>query len=78
MAVFLIFFIFALLIPGLVLTNKLTEKSNFIEKIFLGTVVGIVSLTLVFYAVSLLNIRFLIFAYILSLSRLLRLGDGNE
>ncbi|OGE30482.1 hypothetical protein A3C59_00675 [Candidatus Daviesbacteria bacterium RIFCSPHIGHO2_02_FULL_36_13] len=65
MAVFLIFFIFALLIPGLVLTNKLTEKSNFIEKIFLGTVVGIVSLTLVFYAVSLLNIRFLIFAYIL-------------
>ncbi len=62
---FILFLVFACIVPGLVLTNKVFEKSvPLLSKIFLSTITGLVSLTLVFYLTSLLNLRPLIFLYL--------------
>lgn len=60
---FSLFLIFACLLPGLVLVNRLEQ--NWVKKIFLSEVIGLVSLTLIFYVTSLLNVRYLTFIYIL-------------
>ncbi len=62
---FILFLVFACIVPGLVLTNKVFEKSApLLSKIFLSTITGLVSLTLMFYLTSLLNLRPLIFLYL--------------
>ena len=60
---FLIFVIVVFLIPGYILTHKGPIK-DFLSKIFLSLVVGIVLLTLVSFLLGYLNIRWAIFLYI--------------
>ena len=63
--IFALFIIIAFLIPGFNLICKNTKGNPFFQKIFLSSVVGFVGLTLFFYIVSLVNLRPLIFLYIL-------------
>ena len=70
---FLLFLLIVCLIPGLVLINKLVEKNvPILKRVFLALIVGSVLLTILFYITSILNLRPLIFLYIL-LSLLLSL-----
>ncbi len=63
---FLLFLFIVLLVPGSVFINNLLEKNDpFLKRIFLSLVVGSVLLTVIFYFVSILNFRFLVFLYIL-------------
>lgn len=62
---FILFLIFGCIIPGLVITKNSSLKKPFLLRIFLSTVIGFVTLTLIFYLVSLLNLRPLIFLYLL-------------
>lgn len=59
---FLLFLFIACLGPGLVLTDK---NEPFFKRMFLSLVVGLVLFTATFYIFSLLNLRFLIFVYVL-------------
>lgn len=61
---FSLFLFLACMIPGLVMTNGIAKKIALPLKIFLSGVLGLVSLTLVFYLISLINLRQLIFAYV--------------
>src|SRR3989344_5184448 len=55
-----------ILLPGLVLTHQSSKKDRpFLEQIFLALITGAVLLTVMFYILSLLNLRLLIFIYIL-------------
>lgn len=66
LTIFSLFIIVTCLIPGLVLTNKLYEVETFLLlKMFVSLVVGFVSLTIIFYIASLLNLRLLSLVYIL-------------
>lgn len=58
---FILFWVLAVFIPGFVFLDK---KMSCPEKLFLSGAIGFVLLTVVFYMISLLNIRFLIFLYI--------------
>ncbi len=61
---FLAFLIICILIPGLVLAAKtISRPMSFLQKIFLSAVIGLVSLVLIFYLLSLLKIRPLIYGY---------------
>ncbi len=70
---FSLFLIVALLIPGFLIINQLfrneqtTSVSNrpINQILFLSTAVGLVELTLIFYLLSLLRIKFLIYPYLL-------------
>ncbi|MCR4305585.1 MAG: hypothetical protein NUV73_00700, partial [Candidatus Daviesbacteria bacterium] len=63
---FLLFLLFACLVPGFLLVNKLLKKDEpFLRRVFLALIVGSVLLTLVFYVTSILNLRALTFFYIL-------------
>lgn len=63
---FLSFLLIVYLVPGLVLTDKLFSKDNpSLKRIFLALITGSVLLTVTFYILSLLHLRFLIFVYIL-------------
>ncbi len=62
---FAIFLVGACLIPGYNLINKSIKSNPFFQKIFLSNVVGFVQLTLFFYIISLVNLRPLIFLYLL-------------
>lgn len=63
---FILFILIVCIIPGLVLTKKISENKPFFLKIFLSTVVGMVMITLIFYLLSLLNLRPLILVYLLA------------
>lgn len=63
---FLAFLLVVNLLPGFTLTHQLSKKDRpFLEQIFLAQVTGAVLLTVMFYILSLLNLRLLIFIYIL-------------
>lgn len=63
---FLIFLVFALIIPGWVLIQKLNlSNRHILVKLFLSSIAGIVILTLIFYISSLLKIRFIVFVYLI-------------
>src|SRR3989344_5129524 len=63
---FTLFLIFAVVIPGFILTkNILNKESPIILRLFVSAVVGLAVLTLVFYVNSLFKIKFLVFFYIL-------------
>lgn len=61
---FLLFLIFGCLIPGYLVINKILKNAQFLQKVFLSIILGFVLLTLVFYVLSLLQIRQLIYAYL--------------
>lgn len=63
--IFTIFLVIACMIPGFNLISKNIKGAPFFQKIFLSNVVGFVGLTLVFYIISLVNLRPLIFLYLL-------------
>ncbi len=63
--IFIIFIATASLIPGFNLLGKRTSLAPFFQKMFLSNTVGLVALTLVFYIVSLIHLRLLIFGYLL-------------
>ncbi|MCL4418440.1 MAG: hypothetical protein M1365_17435, partial [Actinobacteria bacterium] len=63
---FIIFMAFAIILPGLVLTNKFFLKTSpVLLRLFVSLVTGLVAFTLLFYITSLIKIKPLIFAYIL-------------
>ena len=62
---FLIFLLLGVIFPGLVLTNKTLKDVSFLLRLFISGSVGFVALTVLFYVTGLLNIRPLIFVYIL-------------
>ncbi len=70
---FTLFLVTACIIPGFLLINKVFKnekvvspgKKSIYQIIFLSTVLGLVELTLVFYMLSLLKMRFLIYPYLL-------------
>ncbi len=63
---FLIFLLFVIILPGLVLTHTFLKKdSPLILRLFISGSVGFVALTLLFYIANLFKLKFLIFAYIL-------------
>lgn len=64
-AKFILFIILAVLIPGLILSRKILDNGSIFLNFFLSSVVGFVSLTLLFYLFSLLHIRLLIYIYLL-------------
>ncbi len=76
---FLLFLLIVCLIPGLVLINKqLKENEPILKRVFLALIVGSVLLTLLFYVTSILNLRPLIYLYVLlSLLLFLRLQQVN-
>ncbi len=59
---FAVFFVFAFLVPGLILTRNI-NKSSF-QKFFLASIIGLVFLTLIFYLVSILKMKPLLYVYI--------------
>ena len=62
---FLAFLMIGCLIPGLFIINKILPKeSSLLQKVFLATTLGLVLITLIFYLLSILNLRPLIFAYL--------------
>ncbi len=61
---FILFLIIGCIIPGLIITKKSFERKPLFLRIFLSTVIGFVTLTLIFYLLSLLNLRPLIFLYL--------------
>lgn len=64
-ATFMLFLAFVIVIPGFVLTGRISQKdSPFFLRLFVSIAVGFVVLTLLFYITSLLKIKFLIFVYI--------------
>ncbi|MBI2018507.1 hypothetical protein HYS96_02260 [Candidatus Daviesbacteria bacterium] len=68
---FSFFLLIVYLVPGLVLTDKLFNKDSpsvYLKRVFLALITGFVLLTGAFYIFSLLNLRFLIFVYILLFS----------
>lgn len=62
---FILFLFLCCFIPGLLFTRKISEDKPILVKVFLALVVGFVILTLVFYFLSLLKLRLLIFPYLL-------------
>lgn len=62
---FILFLVFGCIIPGFVIIKNASLKKTFLQRIFLATVIGFVTLTLIFYLFSLLNLRPLIFLYLL-------------
>ncbi len=62
---FLLFIGVICIIPGLVLTNKLFKEENILNRIFQATIFGSVLITIIFYLLSLLHLRFMLFLYIL-------------
>lgn len=63
---FLLFLLFALIFPGLILTNNIFKKDTpLVLRLAISCVVGLVVLTLLFYITSLFKVKFLIYAYIL-------------
>lgn len=69
---FILFLIFACLIPGFIFTKDINKP--LIQKAFLSVIVGLVLLTLMFYIVSVLKIKPLIYLYIvLNLAIFIRL-----
>lgn len=65
LAGFLLFLLLALIIPGIILTGKLTEKEPTFQRLFISVISGIGALVLLFYLLSLANLRSLIFVYVL-------------
>lgn len=62
---FIIFILFAIILPGLVITKKaLKQDTPFFLKIFMSTAVGFVMLAIVFYITGLIKIKPLIFVYL--------------
>lgn len=65
-AQYLIFLIFAVILPGVVLTHKIFNKNTpILLRLSIAFIVGLVMLTFLFYITSLFKIRPLIFVYIL-------------
>lgn len=62
---FLTFLILVITFPGLILTEKLFKGVPLLLRLFISSAVGMVLLTVLFYIFSLLNLRPLIFGYIL-------------
>lgn len=62
---FIVFLSLGCLIPGYLLVNKIFKNKSIYQILFLSLVSGLVELTLIFYILSLLKIRFLIYPYIL-------------
>src|SRR3989344_2208898 len=62
---FLIFLILLCLIPGFNVINKLIDQNSLGKRTFLALAFGLVSFTIVFYILSILNLRFLIYLYAL-------------
>ncbi len=60
---FMIFLILLCLIPGLNAINKLIDQRSLGKRIFFAISFGLVSLTITFYILSILNLRFLIYLY---------------
>lgn len=73
---FLLFLLFAVIIPGFDLANKLFKKdSPIFLRLFVSVALGLVVLTLLFYITSIFKIKFLVFVYIiLSLVIFIRFG----
>ncbi len=63
---FVIFLIFAIILPGFVLTNKVFNKdTSVLLRLFVSATAGLVVLTLLFYISSLFHIKPVIFVYFL-------------
>lgn len=60
---FMIFLILLCLIPGFNVINKLIDQESLSKRTFLALIFGLVSLTITFYILSILNLRFLIYLY---------------
>ncbi len=61
---FLLFIVFLIMLPGYVICSKISKDFDSVFSVlFLSTVIGMVTLTLVFYLLSIFNIKFLIFSY---------------
>ncbi len=63
-AKFVIFLTLFCLVPGFVFTNKIYGSEIFLKRFFLAAVVGLVSITVLFYVTSLLNLRLILPLYI--------------
>lgn len=61
----ILFTIFAVFIPGLLISRLLKSGSINLFTIFISFVLGIVSFTLFFYVLSLINLRILMYVYVL-------------
>lgn len=60
------FLILAVVLPGLVLSDRLSKKdSPILLRLFLSVVIGLILLTFLFYVTSLSKIRIIIFTYII-------------